>query len=175
MAEFGNDLVFDYTNYSWVSIKVFLDCLHLIPAGPVDIGTLLEVVDFCQFEGKTTYNSFERELVEQIMASVMKASLPIDTELLISAYLSRVDNLNDQYHLELAKKLTEDYAYSLFFKFDIKNRLNKRLISMCIKKKVFADESKDSVLIWLLFYGKELIEFKSEKSTYTPDPRLARY
>ena len=64
MDEFGNPLKFDYTDYSWACVKLFLDCLHLIPAGPINVATLIECVDFCQFEGETTYDSFEVDLVE---------------------------------------------------------------------------------------------------------------
>ena len=189
MTEFGNALEFDYTDYSWASVKFFLDCLHLISAGPVDIAILLEVIDFCQFEGKTTYNSFELELVERIMTSIMKASLPIGTELLISAYLSRVDDFNDRYQLQVAEKLTEEAVSSLVFKFDIQNKLNKQLTAMCVQKGIFADESHESVLIRILMYGKELIAFQTENvepdqaadenretgHIFKPDPRSARY
>ena len=67
------------------SVKLFLDCLHLIPCGPVDIATLVEVIDFCHFEGKTTYDSFEVDLVQGILDSLIKSSLPLGTELLIIA------------------------------------------------------------------------------------------
>ena len=42
MDEFGNALKFDYTKYSFASVKLFLDCIHQIPAGPTDIATLVE-------------------------------------------------------------------------------------------------------------------------------------
>ena len=97
MDGFGNPLKFDYTDYSWACVKLFLDCLHLIPPGPTDIATILECVDFCQFEGKTTYDSFEVELVERFMTPVMKMALSLGTELLISNYLAKVDNFDDRY------------------------------------------------------------------------------
>ena len=160
MSEFGNALRFDYTDYSWASVKLFLDCLHLIPTGSVSIATLAEVVAFCQFEGKTTYDSFEVDLVEGIMTSIMKTKLPLGTELLISAYFARVDNLDDRYQLSVAKKMTKDEVSSLFYGFDINNELNKRLIAMCVKKGIFADDSHNTVLITLMMYGKELQEFQ---------------
>ena len=107
MGEFGNALTFDYTDFSWAAVKLFLDSLHLIPAGSTDLATILECVAFAQFEGKTTYNSFEVDLVEELMASVMKTKLPIGTELLMSAYLAKVDNFDDRFQLKVAEKLTE--------------------------------------------------------------------
>ena len=53
MGEFGNAPEFDFTRYSWASVKLFLDCLHLIPAGPADSAKIIESIDFRQFEGKT--------------------------------------------------------------------------------------------------------------------------
>ena len=161
MDEFGNSLKFDYPDYSWASIKLFLDCLHLIPAGPVDVGILVEVVGFCQFEGKTMYDSFEVDLVQRIMTSLMKTSLPLGTELLISAYLAKVDNFNEEYQQKVAQKLTEENVSSLLFKFDPEAELNKRLISMCSRKGVFDDQSQKNVLITLMMYGKELLEFRA--------------
>ena len=143
MDEFGNSLKFDYTDYSWASVKLFLDCLHLIPTGPVDLATLLEVVGFCQFEGKTTYDSFEVDLVQRIMTSVMKTSLPLGTELLISAYLAKVDDFNDLYQQKVAAKITKEAVSNLLFEFNMNSALNKRLITMCTRKGVFADESQN--------------------------------
>ena len=85
MDEFGNSLKFDYTDYSWACVKLFLDCLHLIPAGATDLATVAECVNFCQFEGKTTYDSFEVDFVERLMEPIMKSALPLSTELLLSA------------------------------------------------------------------------------------------
>ena len=130
MDEFGNSLKFDYTDYSWASVKLFLDCLHLIPTGPVDLATLLEVVGFCQFEGKTTYDSFEVDLVKRIMTSVMKTSLPLGTELLISAYLAKVDDFTDVYQQKVASKITKEAVSNLLFEFNMNSALNKRLIAM---------------------------------------------
>ena len=40
----------------------------------------------------------------------------------------------------------------------MENALNKRLIEMCVRKGVFDDGSKQSVLFKILMYGKELQE-----------------
>ena len=164
MSEFGNPLNFDYTNYTWACVKLFLDSLHLIPSGLVDVATLAECIDFCQFEGKTTYESFEVDLVGRLIESIMKSSLPLGTELLISAYFAKVDDFHDSFQQKVASKLTEDSVSALLYKFDFNNALNKRLIGMCVKKGVFADESQNSVLITLMMYGKELQQFQAGNS-----------
>ena len=182
MDNFGNPLKFKYTDYSWACVKLFLDCLHLIPAGSVDIATLVECVDFCQFEGKTTYDSFELDLVDRLMDSIIKTTLPIGTELLISAYLAKVDNFDDRYQQQLSKKLTQENVSFLLYRFDMNNELNKRLIAMCIKKGVFADDARNSVLITLMMYGKELQEFqagnceqmKASEDDFIPNPLSVR-
>ena len=184
MDRFGNPLKFDYTDYSVACVKLFLNCLHLIPAGPTDIATILECVDFCQFEGKTSYDSFEVELVERLMAPVMKATLPLGTKLLICAYLAKVDNFDDLYQSKVAKKLTKEAVSFMLYDFDMGNPLNKRLIDLCAQKKVFADTEKQSVVFTLLNYGKQLHlnqigNFDSMESDteddFTPNPSSVRY
>ena len=138
-----------------------MDCLHLIPAGPTDVATIIECIDFAQSEGKTTYNSLEVKLVKRLIDSIIRTTLPLGTELLISAYLAKVDNFGDRYQLILAKKLTREAVSILFYEFDMNNALNKRLIAMCVQKRVFPDESKQSVLFTLMSYGKELQEFEA--------------
>ena len=179
MGEFGNSLEFDYTDFSWASVKLFLDSLHLIPAGPVDMATIVECIGFAQFEGKTTYNSFEVDFVERLMDSIMKATLPLGTELLISAYLAKVDNLDDRYQRKVAKKLTKESVSILFYDFDMDNLLNKRLIALCAKKGVFTEESHKAVVFTVMMYGRELQEFGPTGPNldieHKPDPRLLRY
>ena len=171
---------FDYTDYSWSSVKLFLDCLHLIPAGPTDIITLIECIDLAQFEGKTTYDSFEVDLVERLMDSVMKTNLQLGTELLVAAYLHEVDNLSDdRYQKKVARKLAEVTAsFLVFAKFDIESPLNKRLIEMCVKKRIFTDGSRKSVLDTLLVYARELYDFAVENldvdSGFRPNPQSVR-
>ena len=158
----------------------------MIPAGPTDIITLIECVDFAQFEGKTTYDSFEVELVDRLMDSVVKTKLPLDTELLIAAFLDKVDNLtDDRYQQKVARKLKQGGVSSLFFaELDMNNTLNKRLIAMCVKKKVFADDSLQSVVYPLMMYGKYLQGFKAWSSKievedfddgFRPDVGAVRY
>ena len=181
---FGNPLKFNFPDHSRACVKLFLDCLHLIPAGPTDIATILECVDFCQFEGKASYDSFEVELVKRLMAPVMKAALPLGTKLLICAYLAHVDNFDNRYQSKVAKKLTKEAVSFLLYDFDFDNALNKRLIEMCVQKNFFADNSKQSVIPTLLMYGKELHQnpagnFESMESyvedEFKPNPSSARY
>ena len=170
MIEFKNDLDFDYTMYSFASIKFFLDCLHHIPAGPTDLATLIECIDFCQFEGKTTYNSFELDLVKGLMDSVMKAELSLGTELLISAYFTRVDNFDDRFQQKVIEKITKEAVAVSIYELDMDNKLNQKLIEMGVQKGVFADTSEQSVVLSLMKYGRKL-----ELSPVIPDPELVRY
>ena len=171
MIEFKNGLDFDYTMYSLASVKFFLDCLHHIPAEPTDLATLIECIDFCQFEGKTTYNSFEEELVDQIMYSVMYADISLGTELLISAFLSRVDNFDDRFEQKMVEKITQEAVAVSIYQFDMDNKLNKRLIEMCVQKGIFAHVSQQSVVHGLMKYGKELESLRP----VGPDLQLVRY
>ena len=183
MDEFGNALKFDYTDYSRACVKLFLDCLHLIPAGPIDIATILECVDFCQYEGKASYDSFEVELVERLMTPIMKATLPLGTKLLICGYLTKVHNFDNRYQSKVAKNLTKEAVSFLLYDFDTDNALNKRLIEMCVQKKFFANDSKKSVIFTLVMYGKELHQkpaensesMESEMECFKPNPSSARY
>ena len=144
----------------------------------MDVATIIECIAFCQFEGKTTYDSFEVDLVEQLINSVVKTNLPFGTELLISAYLAKVDNLtDDRYQQKVAEKVTKDIVSSLVFEFDMTNALNKRLIALCIKKGVFTDNSQQSVVFPLLMYGKEILEFRAEtlESDFIPNAQSVTY
>ena len=117
----------------------------------------------------------------------MKSSLPLGTELLISAFFAKVDNFDDQYQQKVAQKVTKEAVAFLFYELDLNNALNKRLIEMCVQKKIFADNSQQSVVFTLLMYGKELQEFQARNSesnqtenlvfqdSFRPDPRSVRY
>ena len=170
--EFGNPLEFDYTGYSLASVKLFLDCLHLIPAEPTDIVTLVECIDLVQFKGKTTYDSFEVELVERLIDAVLKTKLPLDTELLISAFLGEVDNMtDDRYQKKVAERLAREApSFLAFAKFNMESVLNKQLIAMCVKKRVFANDSYEMVVSRMIRYGMELYDsaenFRPNAETY---------
>ena len=172
---------FDYTGYSWASVKLFLDCLHLIPAGPTDIITLIECIDLAQFEGKTTYDSFEVELVERLLDSVLTTKLPLSSEILVSIFLGQVDNMTDnRYQQKVAKRMAEKNPSFLFFaSFDMESEMNKQLIAMCVKKRLFADASKKAVLAKIITYGKQLYDFAVENlefdDGFRPDGRSVRY
>ena len=144
---------------------------------------LLECIDFCHFEGKTTYNSFELDLASKLLDSVTTAAskLPLGTKLLIAAYLTKIDNLADEsswpdfsgdnsniepqlrsrfrnklqsirYDFEhfvelVADQLTQEDVSSLSERFDKSNNLNQRLIKLCVKKGIFADDSQQSPIV----------------------------
>ena len=115
----------------------------------------------------------------------MKTSLPLGTELLISAYLAKIDDFNNQFQEKVIEKLTRERVSALLFDFDIENALNKQLVALCVQRGVFADESQ--VVFTLMTYGKELMEFQTRHSdqfkasvekaedNFRPDPRSARY
>ena len=62
MGNIGEKIQFKYPDHSHEAMKYFLDCLHMIDPAPTDLTTILEVLDLTHSEGKTTYNSFERNL-----------------------------------------------------------------------------------------------------------------
>ena len=130
--------------------------MHLIKPEPTDLSTLLEVIDFAHFEGKTTYKSFEFNLVKSLIETFLEKSLPVGTELLISLYLSSVDNMSDNYQRKVAETLSDDSVSRLFYHFDMASGLNKRLIQMCVDKGLFTDESQHSIVFTLMLHGKEL-------------------
>ena len=158
-ANINDKLEFDYTNFSHASVKLYLDSLHLIKPDPVNIAVVVECIDFSQFEGKTTlYDSFERELVANLLDSIME--LPVGTELLISAYLSCVADSDNGYQQYVMKKLTEKDVACLFYTFDLQCDTNQRLITMCAAKKFFDDNSEDFILFNLMKYGKKLLNLR---------------
>ena len=170
-TEFGKPLEFDYTYYNWNAVKLFLDCLHdssFIPAGPIDIITLIECIDLAQF-GTTTYGSFEVELVKRLIDSMLTMKLPLCTELLISAFLNQVGNMiDDRYQQKVAERLAQEVpSVFVFANFDMEDALNKQLIAMCVKKKVFANDLHELVLGRMIMYVID--------NGFTPDPSSTRY
>ena len=89
MSNFENALEFKYPDHSHAAIKLYTDSLYLIQPGLTDVPTIAECIDFCQYEGKTVFSVLERNLVKELMLALTRASFPLSTELLISAYLSR--------------------------------------------------------------------------------------
>ena len=109
------------------------------------------------------------------MNAVLTTKLPLSTELLVSAFLEQVDNMtDDRYQQKVAKRLAKDtVSFLLFANFDTENPLNKQLISMCVKKRVFPSESKKAVLIEILIYAKKLHDFAVESlDTYDANERM---
>ena len=151
-----DQIEFKYTDYRLEAVKYFLDCMHMIDPEPNDITILLEVLDLSHSEGKTTYDSFERNLSKRLMSTILESSFSTGTELLIAAFVSKVDNSHEKYQKKLAGKLTEDFYAHLFCRFDMSNDLNKQLIEMCIGKGIFADETRKSVVYTLTMFGEDL-------------------
>ena len=169
MTNFENSLTFNYPDHSKAAVKFFLDSLHQIQPGPVDVAIVLEVVDFAQYEGQTTYDSFERGLVERLMAPIIEKSLPLGTELLIGMFLSRVDNYSNVYQQKVAKKLTKQSIEKLFFGFDPSIRLNQRLIEMCVAKRILTEDTPNVVTMALMMYGTALEELQHGVSILKPE------
>ena len=165
---------FDYTDYRWEAVKYFLDCMHMITPDPTNMTIILETLDMAHSEGKTTYDSFERHLSGRLMSAILNESFTLGTELLIAAFLSKVDNLDETYHTNLAVKVTKDFYTELFTRFDVSNELNKQLIEMCVTKGIFDDNSRKSVMYTLTVFGEDLqriyalpSSFEYEMATFT--------
>ena len=133
-------------------------------SGPVDIITVLEVIDFVQYEGKTIYDSFERLLVEQIIYVINKKTLSLGTELLIAAILSRADNFANTFQQKVAKKLTIKSFGHLFTGFEAASRLNQCLVELCVDKGIFANDNHYYVKIQLMIYCQKLHDLQSAVS-----------
>ena len=126
----------------------------------VDLATVLLFVDLAQHRGISNRGRLQSCVVDQLMDSILKKSLPIGTELLIAAYLSRV-NFTNIYQQEVAKKLTRYSITSLFYDFDCSTKLNQRLIQMCVEKEIFLDAGDNFVTVTLMMYAKKLQELQS--------------
>ena len=109
----------------------------------------------------------------------MNATVPLGTELLISAFLTKVDNFDDRFQQKVIENITEETVAASIYHFDMENALNKRLIAMCVQKGIFADVTQQSVVFTLLMYGKELQQFQAQSlqpnEIFRPDPRCLRY
>ena len=147
---------FDYTPFRREAVKYFLDCLHMVKPYPTNITIVLETLDMAHSEGKTTYDSFERHLSGRLMKAVLGTSFPVGTELLIAAFLTKVDNLHEKYQKKLTGKLTEDFYTHLFARLDMSNDINKQLIEMCVAKGIFDDNTRKSVIYTLSMFGEDL-------------------
>ena len=145
-----------YTNYRHEAVKYYLDCMHMIEPDPTDITIILEVLDLAHSEGKTTFDSFERHLSGRLMKTILEAQFPTGTKLLIAAFLSKVDNMNEDYQRKLAKNLTREVFSDLFDDFDIASGPNKQLIEMCIDKGIFKDNRHQSVVYTLARFGQDV-------------------
>ena len=157
MGGLEEKIQFKYTDFRREAVKYFLDCMHMIEPSPTDITVFLEVLDLAHCEGKTTYCSFEQSLSERLMKTILEKSFPVGTKLLIAAFLSKVDNLHDDYQQKLAENLTREFCIHLVYDFDITGSLTQRLIEMCVGKGIFDEKTHKTVVYTLTMFGKDLL------------------
>ena len=101
--------------------------------------------------------------MERIMEAINKKTLSLGTELLIAAILSRADNFTNTFQQKVAKKLTKTSFGSLFTDFEASNRLNQRLIEICVDKEIFNDDNEYYVKMQLMIYCEKLRELQNGK------------
>ena len=134
----------------------------------VDLATVLLFVDLAQHRGRSNRGRLQSCVVDQLLDSILKKSLPIGTELLIAAYLSRV-NFTNIYQQKVAKKLTRYSFTTLIYDFDCSTKLNQRLIQMCVEKEIFSDAGDNNVTVTLMMYAKKLQELQSLAADVEPN------
>ena len=117
--KFDGSLDFDYTEFSHDAVKLFLDSMHLIEPNQVNLSVVLECIDLAHSEGKTDWDSFEKRLSAELVETVQSHTLPICTELLISAFLKRVDNFDNKYEKRVVRKLNKHTVRSFLIKLSL--------------------------------------------------------
>lgn len=127
------------------------------------------MIDFCH-AGKTTFDSFERILVEQLIGSINNKTLPLGSELLIAVFLSRVQNYKNNYQQRIAKSLGDIPVVigSLFMEFKSTTRINSRLIEVLVGRGIFNDDSHNYVTMQLMIYCRKLFELQKAVSHSEP-------
>ena len=92
------------------------------------------------------------------MSAILDSSFTIGTELLIAAFLSKVDHLDEKYQKKLARRLTEDFYNHVwkFSRFDMSSSANKQLIEMCMEKGIFDDDTHKCFVYTLSIFGEDL-------------------
>lgn len=146
-----------------------------IQPDPVDIIAALEIVDFAQYEGKTTYDSFERVLVDGFIDSINRKTFSLGTELLIAIFLSRVDNFTNNYQQNIARKLTKVTIANFFIEFDASINVNARLIQTLVDRGIFIDNTPNYVTMQLMFYCKKLFQLQSAVSKSESAEKVIEY
>ena len=166
MGGLDDKIEFKYTDYRQEAVKYFLDCMHMVKPDPTDITIILEVLDLAHSEGKTTYDSFERYLSGRLMKLLLETSYPTGTELLIAAFLSKVDHLHEEYQRKLARHLTREFYIHLFCDFDMASSVNKQLIEMCIGRGILNDSTHKSVVYTMAMFGQDVERIYGVPSTF---------
>ena len=171
----GNQLDFNYKSYSRAAVKLFTDGLHLLQPGPTDIPVIVECVEFLQFEGKPKSSVYERMMIERLLTSLLKAELPLASELLICLCLSKADDFEDNLFLRsITEKLTEESIGTLLLKFDATDELIASLIEICNSKQLLDGCGMDACLYSLLKYVKKLFEDRAQRD-FIPNPKKIRF
>ena len=63
----------------------------------------------------------------------------------------------------MTEKITREAVAGLLFECDLTCDLNKKLIKLCVEKKIFPDD-EDSVLFYLVKYSKQLLQTDTVKT-----------
>ena len=63
----------------------------------------------------------------------------------------------------MTEKITREAVAGLLFECDLTCDLNKKLIKLCVEKKIFPDD-EDSVLFYLVKYSKQLLQKDTVKT-----------
>ena len=124
--------------------------MHLIKPGKVDLAVVLECIDLAHSEGKTDWQSFERRLSAELLYTIMVASLPICTKLLINTFLNRVDNFNDTYQTCLMRLLNKQKVRGISRKIDFMQSLALYRVAEK-KRKILAIQSTVVKILQFIF------------------------
>ena len=100
------------------------------------------------------------------MSPILDTSFSTGTELLIAAFLSKVDNLHEEYQRKLARNLTHEFYTDLYRDFDMTSTLNKQLIEMCIDKGILSENERRSVLSTMAIFGEDIERIYSTPASF---------
>lgn len=103
----------DYGNFSKEAVKTYLDFVHAIFPDQLDIITILELLHFLHYEGKTleAISTFESHLASMLYADLEKLNLDNDTKIFTCIILTTFDNYNDRYEQYVATKVTKEMLH----------------------------------------------------------------
>ena len=109
----GNDLEFDYTNFTTKTIRAFLDLLHGIQLADVEMATILSLLRFLRFEGKASLDGkgnpiseLEYDLYNAVHSKLEETELSLEDKVLAGLVLSEVDSYDGTFFEVLQKALS---------------------------------------------------------------------